>query len=70
MRYKLSLIDDVDIDGIDMRDYPDFCDAFIGSADYDGKPMTDDQLDELNQQIISDSETTDWFYDKVWNAIH
>lgn len=70
MRYKLSLIDDVDIDGIDMRDYPDFCDAFVGGADYNGKPMTDDQLDELNQQIISDSETTDWFYDKVWWTIH
>lgn len=70
IKYELSLIDDVDIDGIDMRDYPDFCDAFIGSADYNGKPMTDDQLDEINEQIINDSETTDWFYDKVWDTIH
>lgn len=70
MHYDLTLIDDVDIDGIDMRDYPDFCDAFIGSASYNGKPMNEDQLDELNEQIITDSKSTDWFYDKVWWTIH
>ena len=47
MDYKL--IDNIEIDGIDTKDYPDFCDAYISSADYDGKPMTDEQLDELNE---------------------
>jgi len=70
IKFDLSLIDDIDIDGIDMRDYPDFCDAFIGSADYDGKPMTYEQIDELNEQVINDSRSTDWFYDKVWDTIH
>jgi hypothetical protein len=42
-------IDNIEVDGIDINDYPDFCDAFISSADYDGKPMTDKQLDELNK---------------------
>ena len=42
-------IDNIEIDGIDTKDYPDFCDAYISSADYDGKPMTDKQLDELNE---------------------
>lgn len=70
IKYNLTLIDDVDIDGIDMRDYPDFCDAFIGSASYNGKEMTEDQLDELNEQIINDSGSGDWFYDKVWWTIH
>ncbi len=48
--YKLdySKIDNIDIDGIDYNDYPDFCDAFICSADYDGKPMTSEQLDSIN----------------------
>ncbi len=48
--YKLdySKIDNIDIDGIDYKDYPDFCDAFICSADYDGKPMTSEQLDSIN----------------------
>ena len=46
MDYKK--IDNIEVDGIDFKDYPDFCDAYIVSADYDGKPMTDDQLDEIN----------------------
>lgn len=43
-----SKINNIEIDGIDPRDYPDFCDAYIASADYNGVEMTDDQLDELN----------------------
>lgn len=47
MDYKK--IDNIAVDGIDTKDYPDFCDAYISSADYDGVPMTDEQLDELNE---------------------
>ena len=47
MNYKK--IDNIELDGIDTRDYPDFADAYIESADYDGIPMTDKQLDELNK---------------------
>lgn len=47
MDYKL--IENIEVDGIDTKDYPDFCDAFIANADYDGKPMTNEQLDELNE---------------------
>ena len=46
MDYKK--IDNVCMEGIDTTDYPDFCDAFVFSADYDGKQMTDKQLDEIN----------------------
>ena len=42
-------IEDVDVDGIDMGDYPDFCDAFICSAYWkDGTPLTEEEVDELN----------------------
>ena len=47
MDYKK--IDNIEIDGINTKDYPDFCDAYIVSADYDGVPMTDEQLDEINE---------------------
>ena len=60
MNYKL--IDDIEVDGIDYADYPDFCDAFISSATYDGKPMTDAQLDELN-------EDRDFVYEQVENYL-
>lgn len=41
---------DLDIDGIDMRDYPDFCDAYIASAAWEdtGENLTDEELEELN----------------------
>ena len=47
MDYKK--IDNIEVDGIDTKDYPDFSNAYILSADYDGVPMTDEQLDELNE---------------------
>ena len=42
-------IDNVELDGVDMKDYPEFADAFIVSADYDGVPMTEEQLEEINE---------------------
>jgi hypothetical protein len=46
-----SLIDNVQIDGVDTSDYPDFCDAFIVSADYDGREMTDEEIEILNDDV-------------------
>ena len=46
MDYKK--IDNIEIDGIDTKDYPDFSNAFIISADYDGKPMNDAQIEKIN----------------------
>ena len=60
MNYKL--IDNIEVDGIDTKDYPAFCDAFIASADYDGKEMTEEQLDELN-------ENSDFVYECVQNHL-
>jgi hypothetical protein len=60
MNYKL--IDNIEVEGIDAKDYPDFCDAFIASADYDGKEMTKEQLDELN-------EDSDFVYECVQNHL-
>ena len=51
-------IDNIELDGINSKDYPDFCDAFITSADYDGEEMTEDQLDTLN-------ENTEFVYEQV-----
>ena len=61
MDYKK--IDNIEVDGIDTKDYPDFCDAYISSADYDGKPMTDKQLDEIN-------EDGDFQHECIMNDIH
>lgn len=40
----------IEIEGIDTRDYPDFVDAFITYAEHDnGTPLTEVELDELNE---------------------
>lgn len=44
-----SLISNIVFDGIDMGDYPDFCDAYILSADYGDREMTDEELEILNE---------------------
>jgi hypothetical protein len=44
-----SKITNVFVGGIDMEDYPDFCDAYIESADYGNREMTDEELDILNE---------------------
>jgi len=46
MDYKK--IDNVELDGLN-NGYNDFADAFIITADYDGKEMTEGQLDILNE---------------------
>jgi len=53
-----SKISDVEVDGIDTRDYPDFCDAFISNATYKGRTMSDAELDRLN-------EDSDFVYEAV-----
>ena len=62
MRIDYNLIEDVRVDGIDYADYPDFCDAFIASAIYDGEPMSDEMLDELNEDY-------DFVYESITNHI-
>tara|TARA_R110002167_G_scaffold144736_1_gene335267 strand:+ start:65 stop:250 length:186 start_codon:yes stop_codon:yes gene_type:complete len=44
-----DLITNIEVDGIDTNDYPDFSDAYIVFADYDGESMTDAQIDILNE---------------------
>jgi hypothetical protein len=58
-----SKIEDVEVDGIDMRDAPDFCDAYIASATYKGRAMTEAELDELNQD-------RDFVYSAVENHLY
>ena len=43
---------DLEFDGIDFTDYPDFCDAYIASARWEdtGEELTADEIDALNDQ--------------------
>ena len=40
----------LELDGVDRRDYPDFCDAYFSYAEYeDGTELTDDELEQLTE---------------------
>jgi hypothetical protein len=58
-----SKITNVVVEGIDYSDAPDFCDAYITDAMYDGEPMTDEQIELINQdsQFVYDS-VINWIY--------
>lgn len=43
-----SKVQNVELDGIDHKDSPDFADAYISWATYNGVPMTDEQLEQIN----------------------
>ena len=51
-----SKISNVVVGGIDYSDYPDFCDAYIESAWYDGAEMTPEQLEIIanDSQFVYD----------------
>jgi hypothetical protein len=55
-------ITDIEVSGIDPNDYPDFCDAHISSAYYEDRPMTDDELDTLNEDY-------DFVYEQILKHI-
>lgn len=39
-------------DGIDHSDAPDYCDAYIVSAERDGIELTDEEIEELNNSDL------------------
>lgn len=46
-------INSIEIDNIDTRDYPDFCDAYATYALFeDGSELSENQLDELADRGI------------------
>ena len=59
--------DKIDMASIDMHidtsDYPDFVDSYISAADYDGRPMTDAELDVLN-------DDSSFVYEQVLERIY
>jgi hypothetical protein len=56
---------DIEVDGIDYSDAPDFCDAYISQAVWEDtlEPLTDDELEALNQDSeFVYEEVQKWIY--------
>ena len=63
LKLNYDWIEDITFDGIDFKDAPDFCDAYIDSASYDGREMTEEELDILN-------EDSDFIYLKLMDHLY
>ena len=63
MKIDVNKLENIEVDGIDTRDYPDFVDAFISYAEMDGVELSDEQLDELNDNY------PDLIYEAVLNKL-
>jgi hypothetical protein len=54
MKLDLSKVCDVEVDGIDTRDYPDFCNAYISEAWYQDtngvRELTEEELNYINDE--------------------
>jgi len=46
---NIEEIDNIEFEGISYKDHPDYTDAFISSAEINGRKLTDSELDELNE---------------------
>ena len=48
MKIDFNKVEILEVDGVNHNDYPKYCDAFISEAKYDGKTMSDEMIDEIN----------------------
>lgn len=49
MKIDLKKIKNVQMDNVKTWDYPDFSDAMVVYGEIDGKALTDEQLDYINE---------------------
>jgi len=64
MKLDLSKIENVYIDGIDYGDYPDFCDAYLESGEINGRELTDEEIEFVNE------ECPEWVYEMLDKQLH
>lgn len=50
--FKDRNVIDIEVEDIDPRDYPDFCDAYVSSARWEdtGVELTDEELNKLHDE--------------------
>ena len=62
MNIDFSKISNVSVADVDMKDYPDFCDAYIEECEIDGRLATDEELDVIN-------DNSDFVYEAVMDYV-
>ena len=66
MQLDYDKIDDIEVEGIDYDDYPDFCDAYIARAKYDDPVTGYRELTENELESLDDG----WVLEQVHDWIH
>jgi hypothetical protein len=61
--FYYNKLENIEFDGINYNDAPDFCDAFICYAEINGKPLTDAELELLN-------DDSDYVYELLMDKIY
>jgi hypothetical protein len=67
MKFKGKILDtsSLEVDGIDTKDYPDFCDAYFSFGLFeDGTKLSDDELDDLSKECGA------LLHEKVFDSLH
>ena len=57
-------VTDIEFEDIHHADHPDYCDAYISEATYNGRKMTYEELDVLNEDY------RDFVYEELWNYLY
>jgi|TARA_Y100001951_G_scaffold15448_1_gene10600 hypothetical protein len=60
---KLEEVEDMQFSDVDNSDYPDYSDAFVESATYKGREMTEEELNEINDDY------RDFVYQKLMDWV-
>ena len=64
MKIDFKKVEVLEVSDINHYDYPEYCDAYISEANYNGNPMNNDMLDEINDNY------PDFVYQQVWAFIN
>ena len=64
MKIDFKKVEVLEVSDINHYDYPEYCDAYISEANYNGNPMSDDMLDEINDNH------PDFVHTKVWEFLN
>ena len=64
MKIDFNKVEILEVNGVNHNDYPKYCDAFISEANYNGKPMSDEMIDEINDNY------PDFVYEQVMKYIY
>lgn len=68
VKFKKRWVEEVTIDGVDTKDYPDFVDTYVAHGVWAGTDieLTDTELAELTDELYSDGTLNEMAHSEVF----